>query len=481
MNPKRAERSDRPFGKVHGILALVATAGVVPAALADVQLTPRVGVSFSWIDNIDLAPDNPETEYLFRIDPGLRIEQSGARAESFLDYTMQNLFFMEDSDRDSTYHQLEAQTNLTLLQELLFLEGVASYSQQLIDPTRPTNVDNLFDVGNFTDAAIARVMPAIRRTFGRTRLDASYTRGIVDYEEDADLTGQAIEDANTEAAEFYFGSAEDEEEERLTWSLNADHERVGYEVSEDFAYDKAYAEVGVGLTQQLRIIGRYGQETDPLQSLSDGGLDEQYWETGVRWKSREIGVMQVMYGERFYGDSWDASWERDGRLLDFEITYVEEPTTSSHELGLSPLSLSPLSQSTLPETDDLGRLTTEVYLRKDFDARIALVGKLTEIAATAYSHERRYFESALNEKEQGAGLNFNRQIGARWTASLYVSRGEAELREGDSLEDSEGGFALLRKLSPTAEVRVSLDRIDREGGREEYTVNWATLGFKKDF
>lgn len=442
------------------------------------MFTPRLSVSATWIDNIDLAPPSSDEqhEYLGRIDPGFRLDQKGVRAESFVDYTMQNLFFSEDSDRNSTYHQLEAETELVAVQELLFLEAAVSYAQQLIDPTRPTNSQNIFDVGNLTDAAVLRVTPALRRTFGRTRVEASYTRGMVDYR-DTDALGNEIEDTENEAAAFFLGSAE--EEDRLTWGLSYDHERARYDVAQDFTFDTATAELGFGLRPQLRLIARGGQESDLLENLDDGGLDETFWEAGLRWSTLALGDLQVLYGERFFGDSYRASWDRDGRLLDLKLGYVEEPTTAAQQLALRPVTGAPVAGAE-PIAGELGRLTTEVYLRKDLDARVALVGSRTEIALYGYRYRRDYIASGLSEVERGSGLSFARQLGSRLRAMIDLGYGEAELREGGTNDDRRATLALSRLLSATGRLTFSYDYLERSG-EQEFSANWVTLRLDKEF
>jgi len=77
-------------------------------------VTPRVSVSQTYDDNIDLTPTNEISDWITLVSPGVSLELESPQTLLNFDYEAGFSFYRDDSSRDATRHQV----NLTWDQEL---------------------------------------------------------------------------------------------------------------------------------------------------------------------------------------------------------------------------------------------------------------------------------------------------------------------------------------------------------------------------
>jgi hypothetical protein len=463
-------------------IATLATAfgfgGVAHAAL---EFHPHAEIIGTWIDNLTLVEDdNPakESAYVMQANPGFSILQRGQRLNASLDYTMQNVFFLENSERNSTYHQGSLGLEGVLVRDYFFIEASGIYSQELVDPRLPSNIYNLFEVSNQTDALTARATPIFRHEFDVARVDLRYTRGIIDYKETSDTIG-AIQDADTHVRSATLSSADDSA--RLTWEAHYESQEAKYELSPPFRFEQANGELGLLLGRGLRFIGRGGVESDPRLDVSKGGLDESTWEGGFEWISGRTSA-EAFYGERFYGESYRARLSREARFARIELSYSEAPVTQAQEMLARPVSVDPLQQATFrPGSDEFSRLTSDVYLLKSASALVNITGQRTDIDVSATDYRRQYFNSTLSdEHSRGGSIDITRRISSQVSLILGASLERTELREGDQFRRLDLSLELRRRLSTRIETYASVFR-EKRTGTFEYVAHVASLGISGRF
>jgi hypothetical protein len=67
--------------------------------------TPRVSVSETYDDNIDLDPDNEESDWITVVSPGGNFQLESQHTQLTLDYEAGFSFYAQDSSRDTTRHR----------------------------------------------------------------------------------------------------------------------------------------------------------------------------------------------------------------------------------------------------------------------------------------------------------------------------------------------------------------------------------------
>lgn len=459
--------------------AVFVAACPLSGALAETEFTPSLAAAVSWVDNIELAPpEQPaEEEWVFQAIPGFSFEYQRTRARATVDYQLTGLFYANVSDRDEAFHNADATLNVDIIERWFFADVDGSYSQRTIEPERAVNAPLLFKTDNIADVATYNVAPYLRHEFRRAVVEARYARGEVKYT-DEDPLGEVLLDDSTNEQHLFLLESPEEDDGSLTWRLGYEGQRTSYDVSQDFRYEQASAELGWRLMKSFKLFGRGGLESDLTQDVTVGGLDESWWEAGFDWVSSRGNRLMLAAGERFFGRTVRGLWEREARMLRLHAAYVEQPTTTAHELAFRV----PTGEQISPiRPEDLGRLTSEVYLRRAFDASVALTGQRTEVSMFALYERREYLETGLEDRERGGGVSVRRQLSSRFALyGSYVLQ-KLDLREGGTLEDARITLGLEQRIGTSATASVELARIERDASADPYDVNWATVRFSKEF
>jgi uncharacterized protein (PEP-CTERM system associated) len=480
-NPVRARVRSTQL-RVAIAAAIVGVAAALPAH-AELEMTPRLGLTAVWMDNVDLAqsPTPKQEEYIGQITPGLHLEQSGQRVNTYLDYEAQALFYEKNSDRDEIFHHGDLGLSVEAVPDWFFVDVGGRYAQSIVDPAQPANRGNLFGVGNLIDTASATITPALRHTFGKVDLVADYTRGFVDYRDTLD-DGAAIpaqaEDSDNEEANFSLGSSD--RGAFVTWLARYRWERVEYDTVLPFEYERADGEIGLRVTNSLRLIGRGGVESDPTQLVATGGLEESFWDAGFSWSRDEGNELRLLVGERFFGTSYEALLRLSGRFLTAEFGYNQDPTTQSQRFALREL---PTAMDPEPVADPVfGRVDAETFLSKRLYGELGLKGRFTEIRLLVTSEEREYVRLAgIEDRFRSVELSASRRFGARTTGEIGASVMKADLREGGSFDEDLYRISLSRELGQRTELVLAGYHLERSGDLQNYDSNWVSLGLQMTF
>jgi uncharacterized protein (PEP-CTERM system associated) len=442
---------------------------------AAVEFHPRTTASATWIDNLTLAVDTDPAKksgYVLQANPGFTWTQRGTRFNSSLDYTMQNVFFVDESDRNSTFHEGEALFDAAIIDDYFFLDGGADYSQQIVDPRLPTNNNNLFEVANQTDALAARLSPYFHHEFDSVLVDARYSRGIVDYKRTAG--GRALQDADTQEYTGLLGSAD--EDARLTWEARYNHQQAEYDLSPVFRFAEARGELGLLLGRRVRLIGSGGKESDPSIDPTSAKLVNETWEGGLSWRPDDRTVLEGFYGERFYGESYRFRFRHDARRMRWILNYTESPMTEAQELLLRPVAADPSQQGAFaPDATGFARLTAEVFIRKIFEGTVSFTGRLTVIDLNVLDYRREYLSSStLDDHTRGTGIGISRVLSSQTRLNLGGRIDETELNDGSEYRENMYRLELVRDLGQNVAVTLGGYRTKRSGN-VSYTANWVTL------
>lgn len=466
------------------VVAALAGAAVCGPAAAETTFQPYFGLDLMWLDNLNLAApgQTKQEEYIAQVAPGLRLTQKTQRLDAYLDYRLQGLFYEEESDLNDVLHNASLSADLTAVEDWFFVGLDGSYFQSLVDPERPANAGNLFNVGNISDTAAGRITPELRHRFGGVLLDASYSLGIVDYRDDSDQS-VLLDDSRNEDGVAQLSTAD--QDAPVTWLARYEYQHAEYDVALPFEYERALAEIGVRIGSSLRLIGRGGEESDPFDVPANGGLEESFWAAGFEWRRGERFQLRVLGGERFFGTSWEALLRANGRVLQAEVSYEETPTTQTQQVAMrdvkAPDPALPV-EPVPPDASLFGRTTSEVYLLKRAHAALTAVGRLTRIGLDATSEQREYVQLAGIEDEFRSGRFFvNRRFGSHTSAELSAGIVDADLRDGSQYRDETYDLTLSRELGSRTTVSLAGHHLSRSGDLEEYDANWVSLGLRMTF
>lgn len=463
------------------ITSSLLAACVLPAH-AEVKFEPSIQAGATYLDNLRLSSSSAdkEAEWVGQVAPHISLSQSSARSVAALDYTMQNLFYDDHTELNGTYHQGEANGELKAIENWFFIDGFASYMQEVVDPTRPGNVNNLFANDNQVDQFAANVTPVLKHNFGSTTGEVRYAYGVTKYfgAEPAIAAGNSviIDDSKNTTASAVFGSTN--RSDLLVWDVGGQSTKVDYETLPTYRYDSAYVDAQFRVAPSLWITAMGGEETDLLQSVTEGGLDESYWYGGFRWEPNANNRFEARYGQRFFGDSYSASWTRTARHLQLSISYAEDPTTDNQSASQGVMVPGEIQAYRPP--NDFTRRTPEPYINKELQASITLTGLRTTLELHVYDTERQYILSHNKETVRGIDFIGTRTLSMSNTLELRATYENADLISQGTGRDFYASLAFTHLWSRTFDTTLQVTHLKRSGFGD-YDANMASILANKKF
>jgi len=457
----------------------------------DVQ--PRIDSALLFVGNINLAENSQDEIDVAGIEgaPGIHASYRSNRADGTFDYTLIGRAF-EDEDYDSVSHLLDANGRYMMVQDLLFVNAQAGYSDSVIDAARGTNYGGtgLFNRSNMEETGRASITPSLTHQFKGVRFDASYTYGQVWYFESDDAPPPDL---------LFTGFNEDSEDQRFNVSLGTrdagsaatlrafyEWQHSDYELSLPYEYERTGLDTSLQLSRSLRLVADGGVETDLTKTTTEGGLDAEFWHAGFRWEPDSRTSFDARYGERFFGDSYSLEARRESKWLTLRASYTEDPEVETRRIGVD---FDP-NDFPLPPSADFSFLSASPYVRKDAVLTAIAEGVRTHLRLDAYDRKRAYIQDLLpDERVTGVLFNVARDIGS----DLY---GEIDMRYEDILRGQRSilpsepvqfhGYDRDVTLRLTWEAYVNFTTSAEAGylarsGDRHYDGEWLALRFRYTF
>ena len=103
-----------------------------------VKFEPALGLETAYVDNLDLENRGGRSDFVSQINPEFILEIASNRIDANADYRLQNLFYHSNTDLNTSFHQLNADTTIHIIPTKFRLQSVASYDQQTISFDNPT-------------------------------------------------------------------------------------------------------------------------------------------------------------------------------------------------------------------------------------------------------------------------------------------------------------------------------------------------------
>jgi len=454
------------------------------ASAADWNFEPEVTVGGTYTDNFALQPEGlEESDFVTEVRPSFSLERNSPRLQVDVDYQYQHFFFAEESDRDEAYHNLSAITATQVIPERLFLDLNGAYGQAIIDPREPIPVSNVLVSGNLTDYWSADANPYFVQPIGTrhsARLDYAY--GVVRYP-DFDLSqGNNVDSVDRQRYLASVGT--NEEDDGFQWSLSGNRLEAKYEDFNTFQADTVTATLGIPLGRSIVLIGRGGIESDVEEDPQGGGLDEEFWEAGFRWRASARNQIEARVGSRFFGNTYFFQWELDGARLDANVSYQETPTTLSIE-QLNPRRALVLNSNGTVGFDIIG-LTNDVYINHEGTAQLSWGLARSELVLTGRSVRREYVTDADEDREIGVGLAWYLRLGARTQINVGAYGGRISFRDTDVTDKlAQATIGATRLLGERTLISLTLRQDQRRSNTvqqsNEYTERAVSLMVTRTF
>ena len=387
MSPRKADRC-RWLALGLGAGALLASA--TAAAETEWTFTPRITLGHEWTDNADFAARGAEeSDHITVLRPGFTLTGEGARAQLNLNYSWDNRFYWDDSERDRSTHNLSGSGNAELVRESIFVDGSIRRSvraESAFDPVTPRDQEEttryrispywVWRIGRFADQEARYVFDEARYHRSerepqqvhraRYRLDSGPMFGRTFWQLSSERTWDRFDDPERPKVDRFFNEAtlgyQVTPSLRMSVSGGDGWNRVEDQPRIDTQSWRVNADWGI--TRNTQLQGSYGQFKDEVEDADRVNRREQrslslshqaprsnyrlsYAEARTDGAARvldpELTALDVSSGdvedllvddERItFSETWRASWDFSTGPNTFRIELSQRDTDQEFEVG----------------------------------------------------------------------------------------------------------------------------------------------------
>ncbi|MDQ3185423.1 MAG: TIGR03016 family PEP-CTERM system-associated outer membrane protein [Pseudomonadota bacterium] len=406
------------------------------------RILPRLNLRETYTDNVRLrSEEDARGDFVTQVNPGISIVGTGPRFVMNANYTMNNLFYAEQSNLTRTRHQLNATATGELIQNLFFVDGRATSAQQNVSLLGAQAIDNVNVTGNRADIRTYTVSPYLRhrfKDFASTEL--RYTHGIVE------SSANGLRNSQRDGYQFALNSGE--AFRTLNWGVNYSNQMIHFDRSDrTIELERSTANLRYLVTPQFGLTATGGYERNSFISIR-GNPSSPTWTAGFTWQPSERTSVVANAGQRFFGDTYFAEARHRTRLTAWNLSYIEDITTFNQQAGLgssvntagslnqllnpgaSPGNIQPNTDFFLGQGlsgDPLNFLTNRLFLQKRLQASVAMNGVRNTLFFRVFNMSRQaYTAEDVDLDLVGAGnlalLRHTKQTGASALWSYRISQ-----------------------------------------------------------
>ena len=256
------------------------------------NIVPRVTLTETLTDNIDLTSTDQQSGLISQLSPGIRIDARTARLKMFLDYQLNAIAYSTGNNGNQVQNYLNAFGTLEAIDNWLFLDFGGQMSQQVINQFGQQSSSNVYNTGNTTETSTFFISPFIRGQLGGSadyllRYNTSVTNS-----QDSTLSDVTISQ--------WLGQIKGNTTfQNLNWAIDGSQQNTDYSQGRDYDDSRIRALLIYRLFPEFRISGSGGYESNNYQSLDNEG--KSTYGAGFDWTPTERTRASGFWEHRFFG------------------------------------------------------------------------------------------------------------------------------------------------------------------------------------
>jgi hypothetical protein len=451
----------------HKIIQSITTISLVLpiyANAADWKITPKLSSVETYTDNVMLAPRGSESrDFITEINPGVSVTGTGAHLKVNANYTMQNLFYLNHGNQNTTLHQLDSKANATLVKNFLFLDSTANISQQNISFQGPLTNNNENITNNRTSIKTYSISPYALHNF------SNFATAQARYTHNAFYTGvDGLSASQSDAMLFSLtsGSAF----HTLGWGLTYNKQKIdglGFPAENE----QATGNLRYRVSSTFSLTGTSGYQKFNYSSVT-GVSAGSFWNSGFIWTPSERSNITANAGKAFFGNTYTLLASHRARRSTWSLTYKQSITTTRDQF------LSPATTS-MTIFNPINVLTNQFFLQKELQATVTLTGKRNTLLFSMF-HMLFEPQTLGNSNSISLGTNFDtKQIGANalWSYKvaplananigvMYIKSTILSLGQEDETKTFTAG--LTQQILPKLNGVVNFRHVERTSNSNQY-------------
>ena len=455
-------------------------------------ITPSIGLSATFNDNIRNTPRNRESDLIFGVTPGLLLRADTARVQGTLNYAPTASFYAKNSDENRLDQRGFGQASVILVPDFLFLDARGAATVQSLSggfaQDDNASVARADQVQTFT----ASLSPYIVQRFGGlATLRAGYVFSYTDQRRPTDdpqintgfgPTSFSPSEYSSHQGYAVVRSGEDFGRLLLQGSISAT------EFDGRGTYDGAYRrfvllETGYAITRAIAGLAEIGYEQQHYNTVPVTDVDGLIWAGGARFRPSEATDVTVKYGRR---DGFNSAFVQGrselGPRTRVFAGYSDRLSTSAlqsadllQSIVLDPLG-NPVDAATgapaLPSAAN-SLLGVQSGLFRIRNATLSLSHTLRrDVVTLALTHENRRPVAAdptqtapqLAQKATSVALSWSRPLDEATNLTAFARYGISTVEDQGDTNNYIAGAALTHLINPSLAGSLSYRVSYREGG-----------------
>ncbi|MCW9024273.1 MAG: TIGR03016 family PEP-CTERM system-associated outer membrane protein [Gammaproteobacteria bacterium] len=351
-----------------------------PSNAADWNLQPSLYFSVSHNDNVFLSAAGQEKQdFITQINPRVNLSREGGSSNLELDYMMQNVIYLDESQYNDTFHMLNARGGSEIVPDLLYVDASAGRTQVLTSRDVAVPADNVTISSARTDLDLFSVSPYARYQFGRQAVgELRFTQAWYEYSNPSNV--DSVE--QKESVDIHSQNPH----QKIGWAITYNSQKIIPDNNLESRLEEELVDLNVRITPRIQLLLTGGYEKNEYEYLSGLFVEKgSIWKAGFRLAPGHGVTVVARYGERFFGKTKSFNINKNGRVWNIGVSYNEELRTSAGTL-LSNQAQSNVVDSITGIADPLPR--TEVFLNEDFTVNLARRYGKTDLVLSYYERKR---------------------------------------------------------------------------------------------
>ncbi len=287
-------------------------------------ITPRVGVSATLTDNVNLTTANKQSDLIAQITPSIQMGGQSGRVKGFLDYALTASAYARGTDTDNLQNSLNAQVSAEVVSNWLYVDAHASITQQYISPFGTQSSDPSLINSNQTEVSTLGVSPYIRGQIAGTvnylgRVDYAYTNsGTSEASDSSTLDGILHFDAATRWS-------------KLGWGADFMYTALDFSQGRNTTEKSAIGRLTYAITPEFNVSARANIESNNVITLQS----ETYsgWGWGLDWQPSPRTHLFLTQDERYFGKSHVYGFDYRTPRTVWRISSTQQVSTGQNSVG----------------------------------------------------------------------------------------------------------------------------------------------------
>jgi uncharacterized protein (PEP-CTERM system associated) len=289
-------------------------------------LLPTFNASAQLIDARNRASGASSTELIASLGPGLQLSKQAGAVQGTLSYQLLGTLRSRQPELNTFENSLVASARAEAVPGWMYVDARANVAKQNVAALgQLTAADSLATNSNRKEVLNLQVSPYVR---GELRDLAEYELRLTGG--GTEVRGSSVGDAITVGSSANISSPR--RGTVLGWGVAASTDRTDFKGGRRTDNTRVVASVSARPDPDLTLVARAGQESTNVVSVEQRSFAN--WGGGLRWTPTPRTVVDVSADKRYFGDSYQLTFEHRFRRSLIRLTSSRDASSSAEPLTL---------------------------------------------------------------------------------------------------------------------------------------------------